>query len=234
MKFTGLIASTVSGSLGGVTGSRNRGGQYLRRRSIPTNPNSTLQATRRASLANAVASWTAILTDSQREAWKTWAQNVPFVDSLGQTYYLTGQQAYIRSALRLAPTGAGFVNPGPTVFNNGPAPEVLTVFTLGAAAQQIDITFTTSAETPDAGDAIVYLGRPLNSTVNFFKGPYQYAFTFSFSDTTDTHSTTDAPVLTDWSIAVGQYLPVKIVMVYDDGRSPHPLSLIAQLGANVP
>lgn len=234
MKFTGVIASTVSGSIGGVTGSRNRGGQYLRRRSIPTNPNSALQAERRASMSNAVAAWTAVLTDSQRSAWNVWAANVPFVDSLGQTFYLTGQQAYIRSALRRSPSGQPFINPGPTVFNHGPAPVSIGLFTLGAAAQQIDIAFATEAETPDAGDAMVYLGRPQNSTVNFFKGPYQFAFSFAISDTDTAHGTTDAPVLVDWDVLVGQFLPVKIVIVYDDGRSPHPLSVILPLGANVP
>ena len=39
MKTT--IVGPLSGSFGGLTASHNRGGQYLRQRSTPTNPNST-------------------------------------------------------------------------------------------------------------------------------------------------------------------------------------------------
>lgn len=82
-----------SGSYGGVTSSRNRYGQYVRNRATPVNPNSTAQGTVRNRLSVNSAAWRA-LTDGQRAGWTDLGISMTRTDSLGQTYSLTGFQAY--------------------------------------------------------------------------------------------------------------------------------------------
>src|SRR5439155_109028 len=82
-----------SGSVAGVTSSRNRFGQYRRTRATPVNPNSTFQGAVRARLSVNSAAWRA-LTAAQRAGWNDLAASMTRTDSLGQTYSLTGFQSY--------------------------------------------------------------------------------------------------------------------------------------------
>lgn len=82
-----------SGSVAGVTSSRNRFGQYRRSRSIPVNPQSSWQGTVRARLASSSTSWRD-LTAAQRAGWATLGSQIVRTDPLGQAYTLTGIQAY--------------------------------------------------------------------------------------------------------------------------------------------
>lgn len=82
-----------SGSLAGVTSSRNRFGQYRRTRATPVNPNTSYQATARARLAVNAAAWRA-LTSAQRAGWQSLGAAMSRTDSLGQTYTLNGFSAY--------------------------------------------------------------------------------------------------------------------------------------------
>jgi len=82
-----------SGSLAGQTSSRNRYGQYRRTRANPVNPSSTFQQAARTRLTTNAAAWR-LLTSEQRAAWDVLGSNITRTDSLGQTYTLTGAQAY--------------------------------------------------------------------------------------------------------------------------------------------
>lgn len=83
-----------SGSQANTTASRNRFGQYNRTRSIPTQPRTAAQVNVRANFTAATKEW-ANLTDEQRQAWDTYANSKPRVDSLGQSSTLTGHQMYV-------------------------------------------------------------------------------------------------------------------------------------------
>lgn len=90
MKFLGQPSS---GSQQGTTWSRNRFGQYQRSRAIPVNPASTFQGTVRARMSANAAAWRG-LTDVQRAGWTSLGLSMTRTDSLGQSYNLTGFQAY--------------------------------------------------------------------------------------------------------------------------------------------
>jgi len=52
MKFqAGIFTPNLSGSAGGTTASRNRGGGYFRNKAVPTNPDTVFQQAARAILA---------------------------------------------------------------------------------------------------------------------------------------------------------------------------------------
>ncbi len=97
----GPLAAAVSGSIGGTTFSHNKGGAYVRNRSIPTNPDTLPQQNIRAILSAQSQSW-ADRTDAERAAWEGWATQNPVTNALGNSINLSGHQAYIKLRSRLA------------------------------------------------------------------------------------------------------------------------------------
>ena len=68
-KYTpGPLVSQISGSTGGQTFSRNRGGQYVRARAVPITSTTFEALAAKARLGTASAAWQG-LTDGQRTAW---------------------------------------------------------------------------------------------------------------------------------------------------------------------
>lgn len=101
-KFTpGPFVSQVSGSIGGTTFSRNRGGPYTRARAIPVTSTTPAAIATKARLQNASVSWQN-LTAGQRTAWAFWATANPVTNTLGNSITLTGQQAYVGNHTRMA------------------------------------------------------------------------------------------------------------------------------------
>lgn len=83
-----------SGSIAGQTFSRNRNGQYVRTRAMPTQPRTTQQLLVRTNLSLFARLWGG-LGEGTQSAWISAAALIPKIDSLGQTYYLTGFQYYV-------------------------------------------------------------------------------------------------------------------------------------------
>ena len=113
------ILTTMSGSLGGITAARNKGGQYLRARVVPVDPGSPAQTTLRTIFASLNVAWQTVLTQVQRDAWITYAANVTVVNRIGETVNLTGQNMYVRSNTPRVQAGFARVDAGPTSFNLG-------------------------------------------------------------------------------------------------------------------
>jgi len=97
---TGSILVPGSGKMGGLVWSHNKGGPYIRTRTIPTNPNSSRQQAVRSFLAQMSVSWE-LLTDEQRNAWNSWAAENPLTNPIGNSYVRTGHQAYTGLNARL-------------------------------------------------------------------------------------------------------------------------------------
>lgn len=176
MKYTSAIAATASGSIGGATASRNRGGQYFRRRAIPVNPSTVQQQAVRGYFASLNAAWNSTLTAAQRSAWDTYALNTSVVDSLGNPVNAGGKGMYIRGNVPRLQAGLTVVSNGPTTFGlpalTGP---VLTGIV--ASTKVVSFTFTNSDNwaTTVGGALLVYVSRPVNPSINSFGGPFQYA-----------------------------------------------------------
>lgn len=100
MKILSALATAVSGSIGGITGSHNRGGMYLRSRTIPINPQTVDQLAARNRLASQSSAWGA-LTEAQRLSWNDFAAQNPVADKLRQSQILTGQQTFVKINVRL-------------------------------------------------------------------------------------------------------------------------------------
>lgn len=89
-----------SGSVAGVTASRNRFGQYKRTRAIPVQPRTPKQTFNRSFLTVGSSGWRQ-LSDAQRTAWNDYAAQITRSDRLGSGYTPTGASLY---------TGAGIIS----------------------------------------------------------------------------------------------------------------------------
>lgn len=167
------VLSAISGSIGGTTFARNRAGSYARNRSIPVNPNSTGQISARTTMANLVSAWATELTAAQRAAWDSYAAAIPWLNRVGETTYLTGQNHYIRSnAARLA-HGLTRIDPGPTTLTS-PAGTDVTISAVDTVAD-VGIGFDDSDTwaSEDGAALLVQISREVTPTTNFFKGPWR-------------------------------------------------------------
>src|SRR6266487_1522274 len=111
MKYLG---STQSGSEGGTTASRNRYGQYLRRRAVPVQPRTPAQLNQRARMTTNAAAWRTI-TDAQRAGWSDLGSQISRSDSLGQTYTLNGFGAYTSVNNNLLDAGDAALTDAPAI-----------------------------------------------------------------------------------------------------------------------
>lgn len=113
MKFLG---NPQSGSEAANTSSRNRFGQYIRTRAIPVNPNTTSQSQMRARFGDNSQAWRT-LTDAQRAGWSALGDSITRKDALGQSYTLTGAQAYIMVNNNNLDAGGAVVAAAPAILS---------------------------------------------------------------------------------------------------------------------
>lgn len=175
MKFKSAILTQVSGSIGGATYSHNRGGLYIRARTIPVNPSTPGQVAVRAYFASMVAIWANTLTDAQRTAWTLYAANTPLTDTLGDPLVLTGQQMYVRCNTARLRAGLARVDDGPTTFGQAEVNGLVFTSMTDPTAGILAYDNTDPWAVADGGGLIVQVGRPVGPAVNFFKGPYVFA-----------------------------------------------------------
>ncbi len=177
MKFKSEVITQASGSIGGVTYARNRGGLYRRSRTIPVNPNSSAQQIVRGILGALSTAWREDLTITQRTDWSNYAANTPVKNVFGDSFLLSGQQMYIRNnSIRLR---AEFprVDDGPGL----PGGIDLSPITIDAVdgTDIISITFddTDSWANEDGGGLSIQLSRQVAASINFFRSPFRWAST---------------------------------------------------------
>lgn len=102
------------GKLGGIVGSRNGAGAYVRTFVSPVNPDTALQQSKRALMGALSASWRG-LTDAERESWGVAAPQFPSTDSLGNVVIYSGQQLFMKLNMNLLAAGQ-------TAIDRAPAP----------------------------------------------------------------------------------------------------------------
>ena len=170
------IPGPTSGSIGGVTFSRNRGGAYMRVRATPTNPNTPLQQAVRSIMAGLASVWITGLTALQRQAWDAYAFNVPLPNALGDPVNVGGIGMFMRSNVGRVAAGLGPVFAAPTIFNLGEMSNpVIGVVDAPASTMSLGFTETDDWVSETDSSMLVYASRSQNPSVNFFKGPYQFA-----------------------------------------------------------
>jgi hypothetical protein len=234
---TGSTISNISGSIGGTTYSRNRGGAYARNRTIPVQPNSAYQVAAKALFQSASGNWTSTLTASQRTAWEAYAASVPYTNKLGEKKYYTGQQRYVQTVM------AG-VNAGLTMVSFATAPSSTTeatnvawpstAFSQGGATADstIKVAAITAPADVTVGDLLLmYIGKPISQARRYNSGPWRYAgkSVYATGGSYPTVTLTDPYASTD---AAGKSVPVMLRVLKADGRLSVALHSIVTLGAH--
>lgn len=175
MKFTSPLISQGSGSIGGITIAHNAGGLYMRRRTVPTDPGSPQQTLMRGAFAFLSNYWHSTLTAQQRTEWNIYAANVTVLDTLGQAINISGFNHFIRANTMFKKQLNAVKADGPANFNLGeftpPVP------TCSEAGQTISVAFDILDDWVNEDGAVLWVwqSRPQNKTIEFFKGPYQFA-----------------------------------------------------------
>lgn len=230
MLFKSQVYSQVSGSIGGITYAHNKGGMYARARSLPVNPNSPQQVLIRTSMTLLVNAWQNVLTSAQRSAWEVYGTNVPKVGPLGDPLQLSGQQWYIAANVPRLQATLGRVDAAPTVFNRGEQDNTL-AFTASAATQLVTVVFDDNLEwAGETGAAmLVYISRPQNPSINFFKGPFRFAAALLGSTATPLAS--PQTVAVPFPVVAGQRLFVAVSITRADGRLTTRSSFPSAVGA---
>jgi hypothetical protein len=195
VSFGGGVADG-RGSIGGTTFSRNRYGSYARKRVTPVNPNSPWQIIARDNFRSATTAWRS-LTDTNRTAWTQFANNTPVLDKLGNTIYLTGPQMYmsVTGPLRTynAYNAVQLSIPAQPNATGGVQPWDITSVTVDASiASGLEITVAGGgvAGTTPGQYAMIYWGKCVGATTNYYKGPWLSFGQCFFSGATPTVSIT--------------------------------------------
>ncbi len=220
-KFTpGPTVAAVSGSIGGTVYSHNRGGAYIRNRSIPITSTTSFALLAKARLATASSAWR-VLTDANRAAWLSWALQNPVTDTLGFPRHLTGQQAYVALSVRLAIIGTAAVDDPPII---GAPTGLLTVVQDGdIGLGDVDIEFTAS---PLAATSMLWIQAAVTNSqgINNVNNLYRFV---GVSAAAETSPFDDEALITArlGTLIVGQKLHVK-VSVLDDSNGLLSLPLV--------
>ena len=152
MLYKSALMSQASGSLGGITASHNKGGQYFRARTIPTDPGSSYQVAVRNNMVVLSTRWVEVLTEAQRLAWDVYAGAVETTNALGSAVNITGLNMYIRGNAPRIQAGLPIVDNGPTVFSMASFTDP--TFALDEPNDEVDVTFDDTdawANEDDAG-----------------------------------------------------------------------------------
>lgn len=216
----GAMIAEARGSIGGAVFARNRGGAYIRNRSIPINPESTRQTAVRAVLADLTNKWSTVLTEAQRAAWTLYAENVPLVNSLGEARQVTGLNMYVRSNSLTIDTGQARIDDAPTEFTVGPT--ITPTITVDAAADQFTVTDLGSYDLADGAVNLLFqAGKPVQPGVNFYKAPFRKAG--SANAVASTGEPPFGPFDLTFPVAAGQALFIRTATVTADGRVGVPV-----------
>ena len=222
MKFKGTHISEASGSLAGVTYSHNRGGQYMRARAVPVNPNTLQQQAVRNYMASRSAAWGSVLTQAQRDGWEAYADQVLLTDALGEPRKATGLNHYVRCNVpRMQAAMAGSpLQVAPAIFDMGSYTNpVLGVVDQSDSTASIAYTNTDAWAIAVGGAMLVHASAGQSPGTAYFKGPYRYAGKVLGAVVPPT-SPYSCPL--PFAVQVGQRVFVKLTFVQVDGRLSSP------------
>lgn len=219
MLFKPILGTDLSGKLGGIVASHNAGGVYFRAATIPTNPNTPFQQVVRTAVAALTAAWNDALPQIQRDAWDLYADNVKLTNRIGEQINVSGLAMYVRSNVPRLQTGIVRQDVAPAKFNLGAFGQA-DAGGATQAGQTVNIDFGDEA-TPslwiNIADSfmLVYVSRPQNAGINFFKGPYRFA---ALVEGDPVPPATPLVVTAPFPFIEGQRLFTRCVVTYADGR----------------
>jgi len=220
VKYKSALVTEASGSIGGLTASHNRGGQYMRARAIPVNSNTLQQQAVRSLMASLSAAWGSVLTQAQRDGWEAYADQVPLPDALGEPRKGTGLNHFVRCNVGRQQAGIARIVTAPAIFDLGSftAP-VLGVVDASDGTASLAYTNTDAWAAAVGGYMLVYASQGSPPATGYFKGPYRYAGKVAGAAVPPT-SPYACPL--PFAVQTGQKVFVKVNFIQVDGRYSSP------------
>jgi len=217
----GLLALGASGSIGGMTASRNRYGFYLRARTPPVNPNTSRQMQARAIFAAVANGWSASATQAQRDAWQVYADAIVWKGALGLDCKLTGFAHFLRSGTSITHCQGAAVLDAPVILT---LPETDPTFAcvVDEAGQELSITFDNSLPWANetGGYMLVSMSSPKGVGREFIGGPFRKAG--NIAGVTGTPPTSPAVLDCPFPVAELQKVDCIASIIRADGRVSQP------------
>lgn len=219
----GAVVTEASGSIDGITYSRNTFGAYARTRAVPVNPNTPAQTAARTLLTALSQQWRG-LSQVNRNGWNTVAQSVVRTNSLGEPYNPTGQQLYVGTNANRQNVGLSVAAAAPSL---DAAPELVGA-TLTANYTSlppvIEIDWSSIVGT---GHWLVYATPAVSPGINFFKSSlYKLITTFDETETApfDIYTPYSA-IFPVGSTNIGDALGIKLRPISDNGYAGTDVTL---------
>ena len=168
VKFSALV-SEMRNKLNGSVFSKNRGGNYLRNKVTPVNPQSLYQ-TQKRSIFGGISSLFRSLTSAQVNAWNDAAQDFPYTDIFGDSKILSGHQLHQKLNTNLAQISVPPLSNPPTPRTIEAVSWVLAAFALSTSSFQIELGFGSGSPTDYY---IIEATPPVPVSVNFVKNKFR-------------------------------------------------------------
>lgn len=214
MKVIYTLFNQASGKIAGVVATKNRGGNCIRARVIPSNPRDTQQSRIRAILSSIASAWRSTLTTEQRDDWNLLGNETQ-----------TGENRFIAANTVKMQGGGTMVSAAPAS-----AAGVFTPFTPGttvadaAGEFSIEDDGTVTWFPANATDSYnLATGGVINFYVSKPQSPSRYAQQFPFSWTKGVvrggSALTGAQTFTyPYSLSAGDIVYVRVSSVGADGK----------------
>lgn len=159
----GAVVTDISGKLGGHVFARNTGGNYMRTKTSPINPNTSNQSEVRGIFASISSAWSS-LTDDQRATWRGAVDQFKKSNVFGDMRAPTGKALFQRLNQNLLICGAAMLN-------EAPAPQEVVfldnvVFDNDTVGGGIKVS---TADLPNADYVEVYATPPMTAGTKFVK-----------------------------------------------------------------
>ena len=169
----GPAASVLSGKLGGVVFSRNKGGAYARSYAIPTVVTSDRALLVKFTLAYVSQSWSA-LSAANRLAWDQYALARPTSNRIGQQILLSGQAWHNACNSRLVLANESPITAPPVL----PTPAATQVHSpeVDVNGEAASITFLSHPETSNI-KAVIYGAVVTSGARNYVRNQYTHIAT---------------------------------------------------------
>lgn len=185
MLFKGVLITSLSGSVDGITASHNRGGAYLRSRVVPVDPLTIQQNYCRSAMGQVAGHWNGMSAD-ERAQWSAYARSITITNRIGDQHTLTGRAAFFRELLprsmknNALDNGAPFPDPYPPSMPLTDFPTPPGVAYVDAHTVNITWPAPMGWENIPGDDGcqgiVLHLSTPQPKTVNWFRGPYRPAY----------------------------------------------------------
>lgn len=173
------MVNQASGSTGGLTAAKNRGGNYWRKRVKPLNPQTPEQYAVRLGLAAAATAWRS-LTAERRLDWNAYAESLEANNAVGEPSKPSGFNAFCATNTFGALVGASQLSNAPTVSGRATlTPPDAVTFDVSDDELSVPIDTSDTWAAAAGGKFAIFISPAISAGISYYKGPYRLWETFT-------------------------------------------------------